>query len=104
MAQKDEILNKLSELAEEVTNAREQLLKGELVTIESVHQRIESECQRIVDLEPEDAAEIKPPLDNLLGDLRLFSEEIQYVQAKVVEILRDAEKSEADKSSSEPEA
>ena len=92
MAQKTEILNSLEELAREVTHARESLLKGEIVTIENVHERIESECQAIVELEPEDAAEIRPKLDELLENLRSFSDEITYVQAKVAEILSQAGK------------
>lgn len=104
MTQKDEILSKLSELAIEVTNAREQLLKGELVAIANIHERLETECQRVVDLEPEDAVAVKPQMDSLLADLRLFSEEIEYVQAKVAEILRDKQKDAAEDGAPESEA
>ncbi len=91
MAEKNEILNTLTELTTEVANAREGLLKGEVVRIDGVHAQIEAQCELIVDLDPEDAAEIKPALDGLLDDLRLFSAEIEYVQAKVAEILKEAE-------------
>lgn len=104
MDQKDEILSKLSEMAIEVSNAREHLLKGELLAIENVHERLETECQRIVDLEPEDAVAIKPQMDALLGDLRLFSEEIEYVQAKVAEILKDAKQNAAEDGAPEAKA
>lgn len=92
MAQKAEILDRLTGLSQEVTHARESLLKGEVVTIDKVHERIETECQAIVELEPDDAAEVKPKLDDLLENLRLFSEEINYVQAKVAEILSNTDK------------
>ena len=92
MADKTEILAKIAELSEEVAGAREALLKGELVSIDRVHDRIEAQCQSIVELEPEDAVDVKPKLDALLDDLKLFSEEIEYVQAKVAEILADAQK------------
>ncbi len=92
MALKTEILEKLDSLNVEVTTAREGLLKGELHALEKIHDRIEEQCQRIVDLEPDEAAEVKPNLDGLLDNLRTFSDEIQYVQAKVAEILSETEK------------
>lgn len=91
MALKTEILDKITALDTEVTNAREGLLKGELHSLEDIHNRIEAQCQLIVDLEPEEAAEVKPNLDELLTNLRTFSEEINYVQAKVAEILSKTE-------------
>lgn len=94
MALKTEILDKLSALDAEVTNAREGLLKGELHALEDIHNRIETQCQLIVDLEPEEAAEVKPNLDELLANLRTFSGEIDYVQAKVAEILLKTEKAQ----------
>lgn len=101
MAQKAEILDKLTELSDEVTHARESLLKGELVSLEGVQEQIETQCQAIVDLEPEDAADVKPNLDSLLNNLRLFSDEVAYVQAKVAEILQNAEEAENDDSDNE---
>ena len=96
MARKDEILDELAELAQKVTHARESLLKGELVPLGDVQAQIEAQCQAIVDLEPDDTVEIKPKLDDLLDNMRLFSEEVEYVQAKVAEILRNAEQAEKD--------
>ena len=100
MALKTEILDKLNSLNVEVTSAREGLLKGELHNLEKIHDRIEEQCQRIVDLEPEEAAEVKPDLDGLLDNLRTFSAEIEYVQAKVSEILAETEKMKEDGDSS----
>ena len=100
MAEKSEILNKMAEMSQEVTVARERLLQGELITLDSIHERIEAQCQLIVDLEPEDAADVKQSLDDLLDNLRTFSEEIQYVQAKVAEILANNETAQGDDDSS----
>jgi len=102
MALKTEILESISGLATEVTSAREALLKGELHSLNSIHARIETQCQLIVDLEPNEAAEVKPNLDELLENLRTFSDEIAYVQAKVTEILAETEKAQGGGDSSGP--
>jgi predicted component of type VI protein secretion system len=65
-----------------------------LHSLDNIHDRIEAQCQSIVDLEPDEAAEVKPNLDELLENLRTFSDEIAYVQAKVAEILADTEKAQ----------
>ena len=102
MALKTEIMDSLGVLAAEVTSARQALLKGELQSLENINGRIEAQCQLIVDLEPEDAADVKPTLDALLDDLRTFSDEIQYVQTKVAQILADTEKAQGGDDSSSP--
>jgi hypothetical protein len=87
MASKEDIQAGLNVLKDEVTNAREKLLKGELIVIEEVNNRIEGHCQAIAELEPDDAIEIKPLLDALLDDMQTFAQEIAYVQNKMSEIL-----------------
>jgi len=87
MTSKEDIQAGLNELMDEVTNAREKLLKGELIVIEEVNERIDGHCQAIAELEPDDAIEIKPTLDALLEDMQTFAQEIAYVQNKVSEIL-----------------
>jgi len=102
MASKEEIQSGLNALKTEVANAREKLLKGELIVIEDVNKRIDQHCLAIADLEPDDAIEIKPILDALLIDMKTFAQEISYVQNKVTEILAkqgDDPDSEADASS-----
>jgi len=102
MASKEEIQSGLSALKAEVANAREKLLKGELIVIEDVNKRIDSHCLAIADLEPDDAIEIKPILDALLADMQTFAQEISYIQNKVAEILAkqgDGPDGEADASS-----
>ncbi len=87
MASKEDIQAGLNELMGEVANAREKLLQGELLMIEEVNKRIDGHCLAIAELEPDDAVEIKPVLDALLADMQTFSQEIDYVQNKVSEIL-----------------
>lgn len=87
MASKDDIQAGLNTLKDEVANAREKLLKGELIVIEEVNNRIDGHCLAIAELEPDDAIEIKPVLDALLKDMQTFAQEIAYVQDKVSEIL-----------------
>lgn len=87
MSSKEDIQAGLNELMGEVANAREKLLQGELIMIEEVNKRIDGHCLAIAELEPDDAVEIKPVLDALLEDMQTFSQEIDYVQNKVSEIL-----------------
>lgn len=96
MTSKDEILAKLHGIAGELAHARESLLKGQLVPIENVNARIDEECAAILEIDPDDAVEIKPVLDELLLNLQTFSQEIDYVQNKVAEILAEQENKKKD--------
>ena len=96
MTSKDEILAKLHDIAGELAHARESLLKGQIVPIENINARIDAECAAILEIDPDDAVEVKPVLDELLLNLQTFSEEINYVQNKVAEILANQENQKTD--------
>jgi hypothetical protein len=96
MTSKDEILAKLHDIAGEITHARESLLTGKLVPIENINARIDNECAAILEIDPDDAVALKPVLDALLLDLKTFSDEIDYVQNKVTEILAEQENRKKD--------
>tara|TARA_R110001606_G_scaffold283672_1_gene432130 strand:+ start:262 stop:573 length:312 start_codon:yes stop_codon:yes gene_type:complete len=103
MTSKDEILAKIDEIAGELAHARESLLKGELVPIENINARIDDQCAAILEIDPDDAITIKPALDELLLNLKTFSEEIDYVQNKVKEILAEQDKQRKDSGTPESE-
>lgn len=86
MPTKAELLSDLEGLATEVSDARAALLKGELKDIKNVNDRLEEHCQAALELEPEEAGEIKPILDEILTDLKTFAAEVNYIQKRVEEI------------------
>lgn len=102
MTSKDEVLVRLNELSEELNQAREALLKGQIVPIDNVIERINHHCATISEMEPDDAIAVKPTLDELLLNFQTFSQEIEYVQNKVKELLAAEKNSDADDNETGP--
>ena len=100
MKSKDEVMARPNDMSEELNQAREAILKGQIVPIDNLIERINHHCAAISEMEPDDAIEVKPTLDELLLNFQTFSQEIEYVQNKVKELLA-AEKN-SDASDNEP--
>ncbi len=86
MPTKEEVISEIEVMAAEVTAAREGLLKGQIIDIPNINGRLDATCQDVVELEPEEAISLRPQLDNLLDDLRTFSDEVAYIQENVAAI------------------
>ena len=86
MPTKEEVVSEIEVLAAEVTAAREGLLKGQIINIPNIKERLDVTCQDAVELEPEEAISLRPQLDVLLEDLRTFAAEVAYIQEKVAAI------------------
>jgi hypothetical protein len=86
MPNKEEVVSAIEGMANEITAAREGLLKGEIIKMDNINERLEVACQDALELEPEDAISLRPQLDDLLEDLRTFAAEVDYIHEKVAEI------------------
>ena len=97
MLTKQEVIDNIDLMTKEVAAAREALLKGEILAIDSVNELLDETCQDTLELEPEDAIAMKPPLDLLLEDLRTLSAEVEYIQNKVAAIHKEQAEAAASK-------
>lgn len=77
MITKDEIRRELSEVAEHIACARTTLSQDQLIDISGIPEKVRSLAGAIADLAPEDAAEMKPLLIELLDEFRVFSEDVK---------------------------
>jgi len=70
---KDEILTTLESLREIVAMGKDKLEEGQYIDMEMMQAKIDETCQDIAELEPEEAGEVREPLNDLLEDLQAYS-------------------------------
>ena len=77
MMTKQEILIGLTKVSETIAMARDVLSRDQLMSMDGVDEQVRVLVGSIADLPPEDAAEMRPILNDLLQDFRSFSEEVE---------------------------
>ncbi len=70
---KDEILETLVALRGVVEMGKDKLEEGQYIDMEMMQAKIDETCQEIAELEPEEAGEVREPLNDLLKDLQAYS-------------------------------
>ena len=70
---KDEILEALEALRGVVKMGKDKLEEGQYIDMEMMQAKIDETCQEIAELEPEEAGEVREPLNDLLEDLQAYS-------------------------------
>ena len=70
---KDEILEALKALRRVVEMGKDKLEEGQYIDMEIMQAKIDETCQEIAELEPEEAEEVREPLNDLLKDLQAYS-------------------------------
>ena len=70
---KDEILEALKALRGVVEMGKDKLEEGQYIDMEMMQAKIDETCQEIAELEPEEAGEVREPLNDLLKDLQAYS-------------------------------
>ena len=70
---KDEILEALKALRGVVEMGKDKLEEGQYIDMEMMQAKIDETCQEIAELEPEEAGEVREPLNDLLEDLQAYS-------------------------------
>ena len=77
MMTKQEILIGLTKVSETIAMARDLLKRDHLMSMDGVDEQVRGLVASIADLPPEDAAEMRPILNDLLQNFRSFSEEVE---------------------------
>ncbi|MPY74067.1 MAG: hypothetical protein GEU87_07385 [Alphaproteobacteria bacterium] len=88
MNSKNDIRRDMAVVAERIANARMALSRNELVDLAGIPEKVRELAGAITDLAPEDAAEMRPLLTELLADFKSFAEE---VRRKIAAIQASAE-------------
>lgn len=73
----EEIRSDLQTMTAAVASAREGLTRNEFIDIGDVGERVKNVAEKVGGLGPDDAAEIKSHLTDLLEEFRLFSEDVR---------------------------
>ena len=76
---KDEILEALEALRRVVEMGKDKLEDGQYIDMEMMQAKIDETCQEIAELEPEEAREVREPLNDLLKDLQAYSAYIDEI-------------------------
>lgn len=76
---KDEILETLVALRGVVEMGKDKLEEGQYIDMEMMQAKIDETCQEIAELEPEEAGEVREPLNDLLKDLKAYSAYINEI-------------------------
>ena len=80
---KDEILEALEALRGVVEMGKDKLEEGQYIDMEMMQAKIDETCQEIAELEPEEAGEVREPLNDLLRDLQAYSAYIGEIEATI---------------------
>jgi hypothetical protein len=77
MTSQNDVRRELAVVAEQIANARAALMRDELIDLTDIPEKVRSVAGAITDLAPEDAAEMRPLLTELLSEFRDFSGEVR---------------------------
>lgn len=78
---KDEIIREIEALRNIVAMAHDKLEEGQYIDMVVMQQKVDHTCQEVADLEPEEAQEVREPLNSFLEDLQAYA---SFVTSNVV--------------------
>lgn len=87
MIDKTEIHAEIAELAATIKAVRAALTRNEIMEMKGIPERVRGVADAITDLEPDDAAALRPSLTELLADFEAFATELK---SKIEEIQSTA--------------
>jgi hypothetical protein len=77
MTSQNDVRRDLAVVAELIATARAALMRNELIDLTDIPEKVRSVAGAITDLAPEDAAEMRPLLTELLSEFKDFSGEVR---------------------------
>src|SRR3546814_2468586 len=80
---KDQIIAEISDMQGQIQAAREELSHGPEIDLVDISGRIETTVTAIAALDHEEALEVRPVLDGLLGDLQRF---VRALESRIAEL------------------
>ena len=71
---KDEIISEIKALRSIVALGKDKLKEGHYLDMDMMQAKVDNACEEVAELSPEDAIEVRDPLNALLDDLKAYAE------------------------------
>ena len=71
---KDEIISEIAALHSIVALGKDKLKEGQYLDMDMMQARVDNACEEVAELSPEDAIEVRDPLNALLDDLKAYAD------------------------------
>ena len=71
---KDEIISEIGALRSIVAMGKDKLKEGQYLDMEMMQAKVDNACEEVAELSPEDASELRDPLNALLDDLKTYAD------------------------------
>jgi len=70
---KDEIIREIEALRSIVAMAHDKLEEGQYIDMAVMQEKVDHTCQEVAELEPDEAQEVREPLNSFLEDLQAYA-------------------------------
>ena len=71
---KDEIISEIEALRSIVAMGKDKLKEGQYLDMDMIQAKVDNACEEVAELSPEDAIEVRDPLNALLDDLKAYAD------------------------------
>ena len=71
---KDEIISEIESLRSIVAMGKDKLKEGQYLDMDMIQAKVDNACEEVAELSPEDAIEVREPLNALLEDLKDYAD------------------------------
>ena len=73
---KDEIISEIEALRRIVAMGKDKLKEGQYLDMDMMQAKVDNACEEVAELSPEDAIEVRDPLNALLDDLKAYANDV----------------------------
>ena len=73
---KDDIISEIEALRSIVAMGKDKLKEGQYLDMDMMQAKVDNACEEVAELSPEDAIEVREPLNALLDDLKTYADSI----------------------------
>ena len=73
---KDDIISEIEVLRSIVAMGKDKLKEGQYLDMDMIQARVDNACEEVAELSPEDAIEVREPLNALLDDLKAYADSV----------------------------
>tara|TARA_B100000700_G_C14462841_1_gene586940 strand:+ start:133 stop:411 length:279 start_codon:yes stop_codon:yes gene_type:complete len=79
---KDEIISEIEALRSIVAMGKDKLKEGQYLDMDMMQAKVENACEEVAELSPEDATEVRDPLNALLDGLKAYADSVASVSGE----------------------
>ena len=76
---KDEIISEIEALRSIVAMGKDKLKEGQYLDMNAIQAKVDGVCEAVAELSPEDASEVREPLNALLNDLKAYADYVSEI-------------------------